>query len=49
MESGYWRQCHKLFELLGVIGDALVAKEAATILGDEHIVFDADATKVLKY
>ena len=30
-----------------MVRDALVAQEAATILGNQHVIFDADATKVL--
>ena len=38
---------HKVFEFCGVVGDALATQETASVLGDQHIVLDADATEVL--
>ena len=38
---------HELFEFAYVIGDALVTQEAAAVLGNQYVVFNADATKVL--
>ena len=39
---------HKGFDLVGVVGNALFAQETATVGGDEHVVFDANAAKVLE-
>ena len=38
---------HECFEFGRMIRDALVAKEAATILRNQHVVLDADAAEVL--
>ena len=39
--------CHELFEFYDMVRDALVAQEATAVLGNQHVVLDADATKVL--
>ena len=35
------------FNLLHMVWDALCAEETATVVGDENVVFDADAAEVL--
>ena len=38
---------HKFFQFCRVVGYALATQETASVLGDQHIVLDAYATKVL--
>ena len=38
---------HEVLDILGMVGDAFLAQEAAAVGGDEDVVLDADATKVL--
>ena len=45
-ETRHFLLCHKLLYILRMIGDAVGAEETATVLGDEHIVLDADTTEV---
>ena len=38
---------HKLLHVFGVVGDALLAEEAAAVLSNKKVVFDAHTAEVL--
>ena len=38
---------HEGLDVVGIVGDAVLAEEAAAVVGDEDVVLDADATEVL--
>ena len=40
---------HECLNILGVIRNDVLAEEAAAVGGDEHIILDADTSKVLVY
>lgn len=46
-QAAYLVVLHKCFHVIDVVGDAVFADEATTVMGDEHVVFYAYATEVL--
>jgi hypothetical protein len=38
---------HEVFEILGMVGDALGTEESAAVLGDQQVVLNTDATEIL--
>ena len=46
-QASYLVVLHKCFHVIDVVGDAVFADEATTVMGDEHVVFYAYATEVL--